>query len=281
VAAPIESGAGLGELGVDVAWGEQAEVPDLHEAARQDVLEKATHEFEGGDPADVTAARAEEDLLVVDVEQTVVGDGDAMGVLAEVAEERGRAFEWGLGVYDPVLPVERVLEPSELGGLQEMAGMRIAARPRDKLALLEQPGEAIQELSPEEPAEHLDRQQVSLARVDPRAVVGQPAAGDDAMKMRMEREIAPPRVHHAGDADQCTEALRILTEGHDGLGGGDEQQVEQGDLVLADQRAQFGGKGEHDVEVAHRQRALHAGRDPAGLAQGLALGAMAIAAGVI
>ena len=73
----------------------------------------------------------------------------------------------------------------------------------------------------------------------------------------------------------------IATEGHDGLGGGDEEQVEQRDGVLADQGPQLRRQGEDDVEVAHRQRALHARRDPSRLSQGLALGAMAIAARVV
>jgi hypothetical protein len=51
------------------------------------VLETAAHELQWGDPVDALVAGAEDDLVVVDVEQAVVGDGHTMGVQARVAEE--------------------------------------------------------------------------------------------------------------------------------------------------------------------------------------------------
>jgi len=42
----FDSRAGGGEFGVDVARGIQAEMPDLDEAARQDVQKKSAHKFQ-------------------------------------------------------------------------------------------------------------------------------------------------------------------------------------------------------------------------------------------
>ena len=80
----------------------------------------------------------------------------------------------------------------------------------------------------------------------------------------MKDEIASPRVHDAGDADQRADPFRVVSECKDGFTGGFEQQVEKQDLVFANKRAQFCGQGEDDMEVAHGQRALHARGDPAG-----------------
>ena len=50
--------------------------------------------------------------------------------------------------------------------------------------------------------------------------------------------------------------------------------------MVADEGSKLGGKREDDVEVAHGQGARRPGRHPARLSQGLALGAVAVAAGI-
>jgi len=57
---------------MDTARCVQAEVSDFHEAARQDVQKKSEHEFQGSEPADLLAACAEDDLVVIDVYQAMV-----------------------------------------------------------------------------------------------------------------------------------------------------------------------------------------------------------------
>ncbi|HEX3696580.1 MAG TPA: hypothetical protein VH374_14450 [Polyangia bacterium] len=82
------------------------------------------------------------------------------------------------------------------------------------------------------------------------------------MQMRVKAEVASPGVHHTSHAAQRPQAFRIAAELDDGFGGGREEQVQQGRLVLAHQGPQFGRQGEYDVKVADRQRALHARLDP-------------------
>jgi hypothetical protein len=107
------------------------------------------------------------------------------------------------------------------------------------------------------------------------------AAADDAMKVRMENEIATPGMDDGGDAKQGPEPLRIAAELQEGLGSRVEQKIEKEHLVGAHELAQFGGESEDNVEMAHGQRALHARRHPTRLSQSLALGAMTIAARVV
>ena len=50
---------------------------------------------------------AEADLAVVDVEQSLVGDGDAMGVAADVVEDLLGTRERRFGIDDPFGSAER------------------------------------------------------------------------------------------------------------------------------------------------------------------------------
>src|SRR6266540_5396591 len=126
-----------GELGVDVAGGEQAVVADLDEAARQNVLEESADEFERLEAAHLPAARAKHDLAITDVEEAMVRDGDAVGVLAEIAQERARTSERGLGVDDPLLLVEDVAQARERGAV----GERRCAAGEHEIATLVQLGD--------------------------------------------------------------------------------------------------------------------------------------------
>ena len=70
-----------------------------------------------------------------------------------------------------------------------------------------EPGE---ELAPEDAAEDADRQEEVVAAGDPTAPVGrEPAAGDDAMDVRVQREVLAPGVQHRQHADLGPEVLRV------------------------------------------------------------------------
>jgi len=48
---------------------------------------------------------SESDVLPIKGQQPVIGDGDPMGVSAEIAEHLQRAAEGGFGINYPVLPM--------------------------------------------------------------------------------------------------------------------------------------------------------------------------------
>ncbi len=82
---------------------------DADEAVRQDVEQKATQKglsLHGGDPGGVAVGAvlpAESDLPLVEGEQAVVGESDAMGVAGEIGQHLIRAGEGRLAVHDPAL----------------------------------------------------------------------------------------------------------------------------------------------------------------------------------
>ena len=89
--------------------GEEAEVADAHKAARQQVKEEAAQELIDGqihEPFLVAVsgvAPAKGYVALGESNQPAVGDGDAMGVGAEIAQHMFRSSERSFGVDNPVV----------------------------------------------------------------------------------------------------------------------------------------------------------------------------------
>ncbi len=88
-----------------------------------------------------------------------------------------------------------------------------------------------------------------------------------------------PRVEHGGEADARAEMLRVGGDGGQRLGGGPEQEVVDGALVLERDGADRGRQGEDDVVIGNRQELGLAVFEPFPRRGRLALRAVAIAAG--
>jgi hypothetical protein len=106
-----------------------------------------------------------------------------------------------------------------------------------------------------------------LAGAHPARVVGESAAGDDGVHVRMEMELARPGMKHHRDAELGAEALRITPEGEQGLRRAREEHVEDRLARAPRHGAQLRRQREDDVEVVHGQEALDALVDPARLPQ--------------
>ena len=87
--------------------GEEAEVPDAMEAVRERVQEKAADELVGCELHDLDGAvlaivlPGERDMVVFDRDEAAVGDGDPVGVAAEIRERLGGSAEGPFGVDHP------------------------------------------------------------------------------------------------------------------------------------------------------------------------------------
>jgi hypothetical protein len=113
------------EVGCLAGIGEESEVTDLHESGGQDVQQESANELlaiEAHLLAAVVVAAvavAEAYAAVSDGQDAMVGDGDSVGVAAEVVEHLLGADEGALGIDDPGLVSESVHEAGELlGGSQ-------------------------------------------------------------------------------------------------------------------------------------------------------------------
>jgi hypothetical protein len=145
--------------------GKEAEVADAHEAARQHVEQEAAEElidWQIHDPLAVTVcgiAPSERDFAIGKSKQPVVGDGNAVSVVAEIAQHVFGTAEGRLGINHPVLS-EQHSEPG-------CEGLRIGKR-RElavelKRGIAESRLECGDELAAEDTAEHLDGKEERLA----------------------------------------------------------------------------------------------------------------------
>ena len=101
------------------------------------------------------------------------------------------------------------------------------------------------------------------------------------MDVRVVIEVLPPRVQHGCYSDVGTEMLLIGGNGGERLGRRREQQTVDLGLVLVRNRSDRRRQREDDVEVGHRQQFGLARFEPRLRGRPLALGTMAVAAGVI
>ena len=97
----------------------------------------------------------------------------------------------------------------------------------------------------------------------------------------MIHEVLPPGVEDADHSYPCTEMPGITGECHERFGDRTEKKIVQDLLVHGDEGIQCRGDGEDHMEVRNRQEILTARLDPLLFPQGLALGAVAVPAGVI
>src|SRR5215469_11571508 len=164
----IEQFPGARDIVFAAGAGQEAVVADAVEALRQNVEQEAANEFvrtEGLAVGTVAAIVlvAERDPGLVERDEPMVRDGDAVGVSRQIGEHRFRPGEWRLGVDDPSLVAERHQVAEE--------GMSVA-QPNLVTEELEavrcmQLLEVLQEPPPEQLGEHANRQQGSGAGRDP------------------------------------------------------------------------------------------------------------------
>jgi hypothetical protein len=99
--------------------------------------------------------------------------------------------------------------------------------------------------------------------------------------MRMMGERRAPGVQDGDEADACAETLGVGGNRGQRLGGGPEQEVVDGGLVVERDGADRSRQGEDDVVVGHRQQLRHAFVEPSPRRGRLALRAVAVAAGIV
>jgi hypothetical protein len=209
-------------------------------------------------------------------DETRIRDGDAVGIAGEIGEDGLRPGERPLGVDDPLGPAQRRERGVEGGLLAE--GREVAEE--DEAAGRMQGRDPFEEEAAEQAGEHAHRQEEATLAGDPaRPVRRQAAAGHDDVDVRMVGQRRAPGVQYGGEADARAQVLRIGGDGSQRLGGGPEQEVVDGGLVLERDGADRGRQGEDDVIVGNRQQLRLAVFQPLPRGGRLTLRAMPIAAG--
>ena len=175
---------------------------------------------------------AEHDLLVVNGNDSAVGDGDAEEIAGEV-EQGLVAGTDGLAVDHPVLfPDLRRHQFKQPGPFQQVA-----------------------ELGPEDGGDQLDPDQEFAFCRPPLAVVRAQATGrDQIMDMGVIAACPVPGMEHAGHGDLAADEAAVLGQLHDGGGRGLEQDRVDDFLVRTGQWPEFGRQGGGDEEMGDGQQ---------------------------
>ena len=133
----------------------------MEQEAAQELIDGQGHEpflgaVGGVAPAEGDVARGESD-------QPAVGNGDAMGVGAEIAQHMFRSSEWLLGVDDPVVAKQH----PQPGGVGAWLGKMRQVTVKLELTSMEGVAKCGDELAAEDAAEHADGQKRGTAGGDP------------------------------------------------------------------------------------------------------------------
>ncbi len=161
-------------------------------------MEKETpDEFFSGQGYDLALAavpaitKGEGDVAIFDVEDTVIGNGDAMGIAAEIVENFFWSAERRLGVDDPWV----FIKLSEQA-VESCLGLESSGLARENELM---PGKGLAEgvdiLAAEDGGKSFDGEEEIFWGGDPAvAVIRQGAGGDEAVEMEMGLEFLVPGV---------------------------------------------------------------------------------------
>ena len=203
---------------------------------------------------------------------------DAVGIAREIGEHRLRSGEGSLGEDHPFGAAQR----RERGVEGALVGERGQLAEEGEPAGCMQGCESFEEEAAEQAGEHAHGQEEAGLAGDPaRPVRRQAAAGNDDVDVRMVGQRRAPGVEDGGEADARAQMLRVGGDRGQGLGGGSEQEVVDGRLVLERDGADRSRQGEDDVIVGNRQKLCLALGQPLPGRRALALRAVTVAAGVV
>jgi hypothetical protein len=199
---------------------------------------------------------------IAKIEQSIVSQGNTVGVASEVLQDLSRSGEWFLCIHDPVVSPQIAVRDSsrELGVLAECKT------------------QSFEVLAAEDPREGSHREEIASWAADPAPTCGiEATGGDDAVQMDVQGEVVAPGVQHGEDARLGPEMPWVTSELEQGIGSGaEEQSVDQ---LRSQQRDGIHGVRERKdhMEVIDGQQFFEAGVQPSFFGQGLAFRTVSVA----
>ena len=218
------------------------------------------------------------DLPVLDIQQSMVGNRDPVGVAAQVVHHLLRSGEGRFGVDDPFHVAQRIeITAESLGILKGLEG-----REEVEFTGVEGLLQIGQEQSAESAGQHPYGQEEIGAARNPTGTVGRdPATRNDTMQVGMKKQILSPTVQYREEADLGAQMLGIGSNGGQGLGRGSEQNAVDEIFVLVSNGRDLFGESEDDVKIVRLENFRFPFSKPLRTRQRLAFGAMSIAAAIV
>jgi hypothetical protein len=265
-----------------VTVGKKAVMANAVEPVGQGVEEKAPDELVGVQGHDLRLAvvaiilPVEGDVFVGHADQSGVGDGNTVGIAAEIGQHLGGSAEGRLGKDDP-FELAQFAQPAIEGRSLGETG-KIAEEA--EIAGCEGGAELIEEQPAEEAREYTHRQEEAGSAADPaRSIRRRAAARHDAMNMGMMLQGLAPSVKHGDQANLRTEVPGVGGDRSERLGRGSEQDGVDRLLVLEGNLGRRCRQCEHHMEVRNWQQFGLPRCQPVVAGLALTLRAVPIAAG--
>ena len=176
----------------------------------------------------------------------MIGDGDPVGVAAQVAEHLLGPAKGTFDVEDPFAGMHLASEPTEVCGFAQVSNRSGEFQRTVGDGSLE----SIEKLATEDSGEHLLGQEEAWRAWNPSGLIrGQPAGRHDTVDVGMELEVLTPGMQDAEETDPCAESLGIGGNFHQRIGHAAKQQGVECGWVLEEEWVELVGESEHDVEV--------------------------------
>ena len=185
-------------------------------------------------------------LVLVKRDQTMIGDGDPMGVAAQVAKHFFGSTKGSFDVDDPFAGMHLASEPTEVFGFTQVSN----GSGEFQRTVGDGSAESIQKLATEDSGEHLLGQEEAWRARNPNGLIrGQPAGRHDTVDVGMELEVLTPGMQDAEETDPCAESFRIGSNLDQRIGHAAKQQGIECGRVLEEEWMELVGESEHHVEV--------------------------------
>ena len=223
------------------------------------------------------APGGEGDVRFRDGQDPAVGDGGLMSIAAEILDGVSKPVEGFPDVRAPVLMVKGIPEFSPLVRVAQL----FAGGGKVQLPVPEEGLKTGEELAFKLIPEGLDADKEVFPDRPDLMVGGKAAAGNNAVHMDMVVKLLVPSMEDLNDAGRRTEKFFVGGKLQDGIcAAAVEEAVKQG-LVGVKERVELMREGEYHMEIRGIDHLCPALIDPDFLFDGLAVGAAAVAAGVV
>jgi hypothetical protein len=173
---------------------------------------------------------AERDLVIQEGNEPAIGNRNAMGVSAEIAQHLIGSTERRLAVDHPSRPVKLTDQTPKQFGLSQAAKQAMKLELARSVSLLER----FEKLAAEDFAENpFRKKEAIISRAHPMGMVARQTAGsDDAVNVGMMLQFLIPGMENAEEPDLAAEALGVCGNFDESLCAAAKQQSVDHLLVL-------------------------------------------------
>lgn len=198
---------------------QEAVVADLLEASGEDMQEVAPDEFravQGNSAfrvARLFASGGKGNLILREVKDAAVGDGDPVGIAAQIFNGIVEAVKSLLNVGAPVFCVKAVLPLVPVGGITQL----LTGRRKNKGSVFIKGRELGHKFAPELIPEDFNSDKKPMGGFADLMFLSKPAAGDDTVHMYMVSKLLVPDMEDLDNARLSTEVLFIGSQFQKGL----------------------------------------------------------------